>query len=337
MSKTERLARVSERTGIGRLIRRMGAWTGVLTLTYHRVSTPDSYNPAIVDASPEGFEEQVRFLAREFDVITPDDLETVVARGRGRHVLLTFDDGYRDNFEVAFPILKSHGVPATFFVTTGFLDGRMISWWDEIAWMIRNSPHRELDSNEWFERRLSLDPEGQEGAIKALIAVYHRLSLESTDTFLESLAALTGSGRHRQGYDGWMTWDEIRELRAAGMRIGGHTVNHPVLARLPADEQEQEIVDCKRRLEQELAESIRYFSYPFGERDSFDETTRAILAENDVEYAFSLYNGYRRFEDWTPYDITRSSLGPTVTPKRVALMLTLPQLFAGKRERPGHG
>jgi peptidoglycan/xylan/chitin deacetylase (PgdA/CDA1 family) len=329
MSKTERVALLAELTGIGKLLRRLGGWHGVLTLTYHRVvGFENVYNPAIIDASPHTFEEQMRFLVRNFDVVTPEDLETVLALRRGRYVLVTLDDGYRDNFEVAFPILEKHGVPATFFITTGFLDDHMIPMWDEIAWMVHRTTGGELPANEWLDRPLSLHPADHERTIATLISICERLP-HSPEGVLDSLATLTGSGRHDHPHDTWMTWDQVRQLRAAGMTIGGHTISHPVLARLPADEQEQEIAGCKRRIETELAEPMRYFSYPYGGRASFDDTTRRVVAETGLEFAFSLYNGYCRLDSWDRYDIKRRGLGPTVTPNRVALMLTLPQVFAG--------
>src|SRR5919109_3247059 len=128
-SKTERLAHAGESTGVSRLIRQLGAWSGVMAFAYHRVGAMDpAYGSGVWDAFPAQFEQQLRFLKREFDVITPDDLETVMSAGHGRYVLLTFDDGYRDNVEEALPILTRHGLRATFFVATGFLDRREIAW-----------------------------------------------------------------------------------------------------------------------------------------------------------------------------------------------------------------
>lgn len=329
MSKTERLARFGEVTGLGGLIRRLGTWTGILAFTYHRVGFGDSsYDSGVWDASPSTFEKEMRFLREEFDVIGPDELEAVARVGRGRHVLLTFDDGYRDNFEQAFPVLKRYGLPATFFITTGFVDRREISWWDEIAWMVHATTKHELRGGR-LHGPLSLKPEERMGATKTLINLYKSLPPESAQALLDWLAEALESGRHpREGNEFWMTWDNIRELRAAGMHIGGHTVNHPLLARLSRDEQEREILGCKDRIEAELGEPMRYFSYPDGGRDSFNEETHRSLAKQGVEFAFSFYGGYRSFEDWDPYDVRRRCLGLTVSPQRFALMLTLPQIFA---------
>jgi peptidoglycan/xylan/chitin deacetylase (PgdA/CDA1 family) len=329
MSKADVVASATEATGLGRLARRLGSWQGLLALTYHRVGLPDeSYYAASWDATPTMFEEQVRLLVKEFDVIGPDDLDGAVRAGRGRYVLITFDDAYRDNFDEACPILKRYGAPATFFITTGFVDGRRVSWWDEIGWMVHMSPKTELQTDGWVDRPLSLKAEDRERAVWALANRYKVLPAEEARAFMDFLAEATGSGRHPDdGHDPWMTWDNIRDLRAAGMHIGGHTVNHPVLARLTADEQEREILGCKRRIEAELGEPMRALSYPDGGQGSFDEDTRRILAENGVEFGFSYYGGYSRFRDWDPYDIRRRWLSRSVTRDRFALMLTLPQVF----------
>jgi hypothetical protein len=75
---------------------------------------------------------------------------------------------------------------------------------------------------------------------------------------------------------------------------------------------------------------MRYFAYPYGERDSFDDNTRRSLADHGVELAFSYYHGYQRFKEWDPYDVRRRGLGPNVNSRRFALMLTLPQVFAAR-------
>jgi peptidoglycan/xylan/chitin deacetylase (PgdA/CDA1 family) len=329
MSRAERVARLAETTRLGSLLRRIGSWQGVVVLGYHRVGFPDeSYYADSWNATPPMFEEQVRLLASQFDVISPGDLDAAVRDGRGRYVLITFDDAYRDNFDEAFPILRRYGVPATFFITTGFVDGRHISWWDEIGWMVHTSPKSELHVDGWLHRPLSLKAEDREHAVRALTDRYKAFPADEARAFMDVLADATGSGRHpSDAYDPWMTWDEIRELRASGMHIGGHTVNHRLLGQLPADEQEREIVGCKRRIEAELGAPMRSLSYPDGGRDSFDQDTRRILRENDVDYAFSFYGGYRKFSDWDPHDIRRRWLATSVTLDWFAMMITLPQVF----------
>jgi peptidoglycan/xylan/chitin deacetylase (PgdA/CDA1 family) len=328
MSKTERLARLGTVTGLFPLLRRLPTWSGIVAFGYHRVaSTAGPYDAGVLDATPPQFEEQVQLLAKEFDVITPDDLEAVVRRGRGRYVLICFDDAYRDNYDNALPALKRHGLRATLFVTTGFIDERRISWWDEISWIVRTSEKSGLPAGRWLDGVLPLKP-APEHAAHRLTGIYKTLPREDAAAFLDELAEAAGTGRHpHDASDLYLSWDEIRELLASGWQIGGHTVSHTILGRASADDQEREIAGCKERIEAELGQPMRYFCYPDGGRDSFNDDSRRLLADYGVEYAFSFYGGYRKFGEWDPYDVRRRWLGPTVSRDRFAMILTLPQVF----------
>src|SRR5262245_780264 len=118
------LSRLIGETGLRSLSGRVFRWSGVLALNYHRVGdgSQSMFDRGLWSATAEAFVDQIRFCKAHFDIISPADLPDVLARGRGRYILVTFDDGYRDNYEVAFPILKGEGVPATFFVASGFID-----------------------------------------------------------------------------------------------------------------------------------------------------------------------------------------------------------------------
>jgi peptidoglycan/xylan/chitin deacetylase (PgdA/CDA1 family) len=338
MSKTERFARFADITGVAGVLRRLGAWTGVLVFNYHRIGCVDgSYDAGIWDAAPATFEQQVRLLEREFDVISPVELEAAVRGGTGRYVMLTFDDGYRDNFTEALPVLRAHGLPATFFVTTRFLDTRQIAWWDEIAWIVHAAQGRELNMRPWVKRPLSIEQRPRQDAVRTLIGLCSSLPQEEQENLLDRLAEAAQTGRHRPGGDFWMTWDQVRELRAAGMHIGGHSVSHPQLAALSTDAQYREITGCQARLEAELGEPMRYFSYPFGSRESFAMSTREILDASGVELAFSFYGGSQRCDDWDRLDVRRCCVGATVSAERFALMVTMPQVFARPKLRRGAG
>src|SRR5207245_5405986 len=127
--------------GLSGLISRALQWSGIVCLNYHRIGDGSSslFDRGLWSATPEEFSAQVRFLKRHFDVIGPDDIPVVTSRKTGRYAIITFDDGYLDNYAVAFSILKNHRVSATFFVATGFVDNPQLPWWDELACMGRTS------------------------------------------------------------------------------------------------------------------------------------------------------------------------------------------------------
>ncbi len=125
-----------------------------------------------------------------------------------------------------------------------------------------------------------------------------------------------------------MSWEMAREMTRGGMTIGGHTATHPVLARIPAQRQDAEIASCALRIRQELGETMRWFAYPVGSRDSFTAQTQEILTRAGVEIAFSFYGGYARFSGWKPLDVPRTHVGRECTPEIMRTMLWLPRLLA---------
>lgn len=327
-------ARWLSRSGVLPLLAKMLPWSGVFVLNYHRIGDGHAslFDQGLWSADADAFAEQIRFLKSELDIISPADLPSVLGKRRGRYGMLTFDDGYRDNHDIAFPILKSERVPATFFVATGFIDNPVVPWWDEIAWMVRSSTCDSIAIPEWLNGSptLAFDSPDRELGVRTLLRAYKAMPGDRTNAFLEAIARATGSGRCDvdSGRRMWMSWDMLRSMQTAGMTIGGHTVNHPILARASADAQRAEIFGCGERLANELGYPMRYFSYPVGGLNAFDEVTRSILHEAGVLYAFSYYGGFRRFDAWDDYDLRRVAVEPYVTPEWFRSIVSVPTLFA---------
>ncbi len=335
-------ARLLSKGGLLPALRALASWSGVLCLNYHRVGDGrhSVFDRGLWSADAAGFDDQIRFFAKHFTIVTPQDLPEVRRAGRGRFVLITFDDGYRDNYEVAFPILRQHGVPATFFVTTGFLDTRRLAWWDEIAWMVRTSTRSGMAPGRWLPGPIAYDEPDRETSVRALLQAFKAMPAASTSEFLDFVGEATGTGRHTADAAAgtWMTWDMVREMRHAGMVIGGHTVTHPVMARLTPERQWEEISVCGSRLEAELGEPMCYFSYPVGAVDSFDDHSRASLGRAGVHYAFSYYGGTTGFTQWDDFDIRRISVESDMDRHWVRATATLPGVFGPPRlPIPGGG
>jgi peptidoglycan/xylan/chitin deacetylase (PgdA/CDA1 family) len=280
-SKQHFAARALDSLSAGGWFRRFPAWDGLLILNYHRIGDPGSsdLDQNLWSATEDDFRAQMTILKRDFDVIGLDRLDETLRRSRGRSVMITFDDGYRDNYTHAFPILKDCGLPATFFIATGFLDHPQVPWWDEIAWMVHSTTVGELPATDWTETPLRIAPETSDAVIRRLLKVYKSLEGQEASCYLTNLAELLKTGRCpvEMNCGLWMTWDMVREMRAAGMTIGGHTVTHPVLANQPLEQQDYEIRECRQRLVAELGEPIDAFSYPVGGSSSFTAATSAAL------------------------------------------------------------
>jgi peptidoglycan/xylan/chitin deacetylase (PgdA/CDA1 family) len=329
------LASVLVKSGAARALDTLGRWNGVVGLNYHRIGRAEGspFDRDLWSATPEEFDAQLAFLARHTDVIGIADLPAAAARRRGRHVLITFDDGYRDNHAVAFPLLRRHRLTATFFISTGFLDRPRLPWWDEIAWMVRTSPRHALDLRRYLPAPIIVDEPEREGAVRTLLRAFKMMPAGDTGGFLDAIAAAAATGRFPPADAAtlWMTWDMVREMKAAGMSFGGHTVDHMVLSRLPEEEQRAQIAGCARRLEAELGEPMRWFSYPVGGRAAFNEATRRCLAACGVELAFSYYGGVRTFDDWDRHDVRRLAIETEIGGDLFRATVLVPQIFGRVR------
>ena len=244
------------------LVSRGGPNGRLSILIYHRVPLqPDPLFPNECDA--QRFDAQLGQLAACFNVIPLPDAVRALDRGKlpPRAACITFDDGYADNAEVALPILQRHGLSATFFVAAGFLDGGRM-WNDTVIELVRLAPGELLDLSEIGMGRFEIGtiPQRRQ-AIISLIDQLKYLPMESRQAKVDEMCALIPA---IPPDDLMMTSDQIRALHAAGMEIGGHTVNHPILARTDDSLARAEIANGKEMLEGIIRGPVRLFAYPNG-------------------------------------------------------------------------
>ncbi len=274
--------------------------SGGLILLYHRVIEPLT-DPQLLCVWPARFREHLEILRREFNPISLDDLINAMPAGRirKRSVVITFDDGYFDNAEIAAPMLGEFNIAATFFVTARDEEAREF-WWDELERIILRTPRLPVrltlrlgeQRHSWqmtdgsnarpcHERWHVLCDEPPThrqvmylflcGHLRALLHDHRRGALDA----LCQWAGLTTDGRssHRP-----MTPPQIRGLAASGLiEIGAHTVTHPVLSTLPQEAQADEIAQSRTRLEAITGRPVTSFAYPFGCPSDFGpEAIRAV-------------------------------------------------------------
>jgi peptidoglycan/xylan/chitin deacetylase (PgdA/CDA1 family) len=125
-----------------------------------------------------------------------------------------------------------------------------------------------------------------------------------------------------------MTWDMIREMSAGGMDFGAHTVTHPILANLTAEEQGMEVCESRLRIEKQLDRPITSLSYPVGKRESFKDETRAALSKHGFDWAFSYYGGHSSGADIDRFDIPRVAIESDVSMADFRSCCALPHVFA---------
>jgi peptidoglycan/xylan/chitin deacetylase (PgdA/CDA1 family) len=338
-----------DRAGVLRLAvaaRRKGILppAGLTVVTHHSVTNPKTAELTdTISATPDEFDAQMAYLRQTF---TPVSLEDIFeARGGGRKlpadaVLVTFDDGYADNFEHALPILRRHGIKALFFVTTGCLTDRQLFWWERVNLLVRRSQERalriEYPSPEEIDLSTPAAKEAAKRRLNLIIKTHYDLDL---DRFLDGVAAACrvpwsdAKGREL-GDRVLMTWDQVKSLRKAGMSIGSHSHAHRVLQTLPPGALRADLELARALLEGHLGEPVRTIAYPVGNSIAAEPLIRQAVAASGYELGFTTDAGINTLapgED--PLDLRRLMADRELSTGLARLWMTFPFLAARATRR----
>lgn len=248
----------------------------LIILYYHRVVKKEdlvNITNKHLCVDTESFENQMKFLSQFYNPI--GEKEVILAiEGKSKipeySVWVTFDDGFKDNYKNAYPILKKYKIPATFFITTGFVDGQVMPCEDYIEKAIRMSNLKEIKFNLNKEAyKYSLHSEEQKtNTIKSLLAVMRDKNI-TEDKYLKELIE-SFKIQTKDITELFMSWNDVKELRNNGFSIGAHTVNHKILSNLSKEEITKEIFESKYEIEKNLGENIFSFAYPRGKKEDFN-------------------------------------------------------------------
>jgi peptidoglycan/xylan/chitin deacetylase (PgdA/CDA1 family) len=273
-----------------RLISPGGQRGSLSVLFFHRVvSIRDPLAPD--EPTADEFDTIMGWVQKQFSVIPLSEAVHRLANGSlpPAAAAITFDDGYRDNLEVAAPILKRRGLPATLFVASGFIDGG-IMFNDMVIEAIRLTtlPSLELPSLD-IENLPLVSQDDRRSALTRLLPLIKYLPLSQRLAAVENLVARTQANLPR---DLMMTTEQLRKISSFGFEIGAHTVKHPILKTLSDIDARQEIVQSRQNLEEMIDKKVTLFAYPNGriEKD-FDERHMAMVKESGFEAAFSTEPG----------------------------------------------
>jgi len=232
-------------------------------------------------ATRKMFERQVTHAARRYRMVSLKEIEDACAANRplpARACLITFDDGWRDNYTVAFPILRRMGIPAAVFVTTDYIGTHKVFWFTRLMQSLLDRSTRALRTGDGHAagcppdvcnelNRLGAFPQPLRPLqIDPLIEILKRYPETHIDAMVAGLATrLNGAGTEPPGESYFLTWEQLREMEHGGISVGSHTCTHRILTQLSDPEAAEELRGSRERLERELGHRVVSFAFPNGD------------------------------------------------------------------------
>jgi peptidoglycan/xylan/chitin deacetylase (PgdA/CDA1 family) len=281
----------------------------VAILMYHRVS-PKKDDWSHESLSPQAFESQMEYFCREYEILPLDDLAQYIHQGKSlphKAVVVTLDDGYKDNYIYAYPIFKKYHIPATVFITTGHIGTGKLFWWDKVSYFIQHTVIENLNLEELG--RFSLQSVHDKSRASFMITERLKKLPEKRKAFIiEKLISISGveSPSQGTGKELILSWDEVREMNNHGITFGAHTVNHPILTNIPLEQAKWEIVQSKRDIKEKLGKEVTTFSYPNG---NFNPEIAQFVKESGFTCAVSALPSKLISPNDSPYELSRIRVG----------------------------
>jgi len=310
-------------------------------VTYHRILAPGDGTayPGVISTTPEGFGRQVRALVSRFRVIS---LEEAVSALQGRSslppraLLFSFDDAYRDFAVHAWPVLRSHGLPAVLFVPTAF-PGQpdRAFWWDRLYRAFACARREEALPSAAGILRLRTPAERERSFRRVRDRVKelpHREAMELVARVCSALEPSPGEGAV-------LDWDALRALAREGVALCAHTRTHPLLDRIGPDEVRAEVAGSLADLRREVGAVQPVLAYPGGH---YDRTALRVVRELGIEVAFTTHRGLNDLRSVDPLQLRRVPVGQRTTDAllraqllRVAALTGPPRLAGPQRRDSG--
>jgi peptidoglycan/xylan/chitin deacetylase (PgdA/CDA1 family) len=282
---------------------------GVPILRFHRIN--DNNDPFLSAFSTKMFEKHIKYLKRKYTILPLENIINEFAQGKPLHnaVAITFDDGYRDNFLYAYPVLKKYAVPATIFLTSGLINTGEILWMDKIRYVLKKTKKKALQMIDIFHGKIyplnTIDEkiEALNGLYMDLIKCDERDKLHYINSIIEPL----GVQNFDELADLMLTWEQVKIMGNNGVSFGAHTVSHPILSRIPIHQARQEILKSKEDIEKNVEKPVSSFAYPNGKEADFNEDICDLVKESGCTFACTTIMGTIN-QHTDPYLLPRISL-----------------------------
>jgi peptidoglycan/xylan/chitin deacetylase (PgdA/CDA1 family) len=307
-------------------------------LAYHRIlDVPNEdefpFDVELVSASVSAFAEQMTFLKDHYQPITLSALLSCVddARPPPRGaIVVTFDDGFADNYYNAFPILRRLGIPATIFLPTGYLDRQQMFWYEKLTHDVMTTRATQLRLLDEVPLSIGEDAPSRRSVLAALLRrlkrVPNQVRLDCLSDLERQLSpAVDCNGDPRSGP---MNWEQVAEMARAGIEFGSHSVTHPVLSMLDPPDLDFELRASKASIEAATGNPCQTIAYPVGGREAFNPRVQQAVQAAGYRLGLSYVSGVDVPADWDPFALRRLHVERYTGTNRFRAMLAAPALFA---------
>ncbi|HWS15455.1 MAG TPA: polysaccharide deacetylase family protein [Candidatus Methylomirabilis sp.] len=308
--------------------RRVALRNRAVILMYHRIMPWNEGNPGEFEGmrvDPANLERQMACLRKQFHILCLNDL---LQHLRDRipfppnSCMVTFDDGWKDNYSHAYPVLNRYEVPAVIFLSVGHIGTRKKFWQERIfnaLCGIREAARRNPDGparNRHIPGGINVGelaawPEGKfREEVREQIRSLKKLSLSRIEPIVEELADCAGTPSHDDG-ESFLSWEDILAMSRGGIDFGSHGMGHEILTNISPEAVLEEARTSKSIIEERIQKSVQAFSYPNGDHDP---VVRHCVRECGYQIAFGTSRGFTRHED-DPYSLKRVNVHDDVTPE----------------------
>lgn len=320
-------------------LRGRSARQSVLLLGYHRIlplpaGVPHEGDVELVSATPTEFAWQVQYLSRRFEPVTFAQIADAFDGTRAlpkRAIALTFDDGFADLYDFAFPILRKTGMPATVFVATDYVDQAGPFWFDLIAWLIMHVPVGTVRVP-LSPQPLPADPSASaRRAAAAVVLKWLKTCDEPQRTaavaaLCEEFPEITARGSGVLGRA--LSWQQMREMASGGIEFGSHTASHRCLAKLTQNEVEHELATSRTLLEAQLRAPVTALAYPFGGQTAFNDVVIGTARQVGYRVATTYIPGVNNVPLANRFALRRQHVERYTSRGYFEAVVNLPELFA---------
>ncbi len=243
----------------------------LLILAYHHVKPEISFDPIYATVTVKTFIRQIEALAARYSVISLTDAVELCRYGGGKagtRAVLTFDDGYHDIFEHAFPELKKRGLPATIFLPTDYIDKSAPLWDAEVIAVVTRDKGRPF-----------------------MLKLLNRMKGMSKEEIASVISSLKDSRAFRED-NKCVSWDDVKTMGRSGVEAGSHSASHRSLAQIPIEEAMDEIKNSKESIELNTGMPCRHFAFPFGISSDYNEILTDCVKETGFLSSLTNIHGY---------------------------------------------